>query len=244
MKFIFLGIVQGLTEFLPVSSSGHLYIFKNILNLTQDLLPFFVFLHLATLLAILIFLHKEIIAALGKKNVLIQIGVITCITVVFGFTIDYFLKDIFENRYLVIFLLFLNGVILLSIRKDKGSRDSIDISLKDSFILGALQGLAVLPGISRSGITIAGALKRGFKAKEAFALSFLMAIPAIIGAFVLKFNQLVDSDMSASAMAGGFAAALLFGLLALYIVRKALLNRKFSNFGYYCIIASIVILFI
>ena len=102
----------------------------------------------------------------------------------------------------------------------------------------------MLPGISRSGITIVGALKRGFKAKEAFALSFLMAIPAIVGAFVLKFKQLANSAIPIFAMAGGFVAALLFGLLALYIVRKALLNRRFSNFGYYCIIVSIVFLVI
>lgn len=244
MKFTLLGITQGLTEFLPVSSSAHLYILKSILNLEKSFLPFFVFLHLATLCAICIFLRKEISSVLFKRKALIQIGIITVITFAFGLTIDCYFGRFFNSKYLIFICLFINGLILLRVKINSQSRGSESIILKDSLLLGILQGLAVFPGISRSGITIAGLLKKGFRPREAFSLSFLMAIPAIIGAFLFKFKELVDSGLGVIPMTRGFVAAFLFGLLALFVVKKTLVNRKFKNFGYYCIIVSVLILFI
>jgi len=238
VKFIFFGIAQGLTEFLPISSSGHLYILKKYLYVEGDLLPFFVFLHLATLLAICVFLHKEILFALSNKNVLIHISIVTAITAVFGLCIDHFLKDFFESRYLVALLLIVNAGIILSAKNISQKRDCSDIKAKDSIIVGVLQGLAVFPGISRSGITIVTLLKRGFKAKEAFSLSFLMAIPIILGSFLLKFKELFHSNVSISSMAGGFIFAFFFGLLGLLIVKKTLMKEGFNRFGYYCIVIA------
>jgi len=238
VKFIFLGIIQGLTEFLPVSSSGHLYILERYLDLKQDPLPFFVLLHFATFLAICIFLRKEIISVLARKNVLIHIGIISVITAVFGLTVNYFLSDFFGNRYWVPFFLLINGGILLSARNVPRSRDSQSIRLRDSLILGVLQGLAVFPGISRSGITVVGLLRQGFKVKEAFSLSFLMAMPAFLGVFLVKFKELANSDMALVDMAGGFIAAFFCGLLALAVVKRALIKQRFSKFGYYCIVIA------
>lgn len=243
MKFIFFGIVQGLTEFLPVSSSGHLYILKNFLNLNQGLLGFFIFLHLATLLVIGVFLHKEIISSLFKKNILIYLAVVTAITAAFGLAIDHFLKDFFENKFFIPFCLFLNGAVILGVKNTSENRGINSISLRDALVMGLLQGLAVFPGISRSGITIVGLLKRGVKAKDAFSLSFLMAIPAIIGAFLLKSKELLRSGLVLAEAAAGFIAAFVFGLAALVILRKTLINKKFKYFGYYCIALSLLALF-
>jgi undecaprenyl-diphosphatase len=240
VETIYLGIIQGLTEFLPISSSGHLYIFKKYLNLSGEVLPFFVFLHLGTLLSILIFLRKEITGVLFKTKILFQLCVITLITGAFGLLIDHFFTKFFENQSWIAFLLFLNGGMLLSVRKTSGCRNSESINLRDSILLGIMQGVSVFPGISRSGITIVTLLKRGFSPKDAFSLSFFMAIPAVLGAFLLKAKELFHSHLAISDAIGGFVAAMLVGLLALGVVKKTLLAKKFTFFGYYCIIISVL----
>ncbi len=239
MKVVALGIVQGLTEFLPISSTGHLYIIKRVLGLSHNLLPLFVFLHLATLLAIVIFLGRDIVKVLFKKKILAQLGVITLITAVIGGLINGFLTDFFENKFLVAFFLLVNGVILLSIKNISTKRNYDSITLKDSLLLGLLQGLAIFPGISRSGITICGLLKKGFKPKEAFIISFLMAIPVISGAFLLKAKSLSSLQLPALSLGMGFFAAFISGFLALVVVKKLLASEKFSFFGYYCILTSL-----
>ena len=238
MEIIFLGIIQGLTEFLPISSSGHLYLMKNYLGMSGNLLPFFVFLHFVTLLAICIFLHKEIIEASKDKKLLIHIGIITGLTAAIGIVIDIFVKNLFDSRYFVSFFLLLNAGILLTTRNMSEKRGRNAFKLKDALILGVLQGFAVLPGISRSGITIAGLLKRGFKAKEAFALSFLMAIPIISAVSLLKIKEFLNSGFPVADMVKGGIAAFLFGILALFIVRKMLISKNFDKFGYYCLIIA------
>lgn len=238
VKFIVFGFIQGLTEFLPVSSSGHLFILKRFLNSGQDLLPFFVLLHFATLLAIFVFFRQEIISTLFQYNVFSQIIIITAITAILGLVADRLLRNLFESRYWVSFFLLVNAGILLQSKKCSGTRECRSITLRDSFVLGVLQGLAVFPGISRSGITISGLLKRGFKPPEAFKLSFVMAIPVILGTSTFKLKALVTSDIPVSSLWAGFISAFLVGLLALAILRKTLLKRNFNQFGYYCVAIS------
>jgi len=241
IKFIFFGITQGLTEFLPVSSSGHLYILKKLLNLEGNLFSFFVLLHLATLLAIAVVLHKEIRRALFNRKLLVHLGIITLITISLGFLIDSSLEWVFESKYFISFCLLVNAGILLSITKKHMKRDSQNIRLKDSIILGIVQAIAIFPGISRSGITIAALLRRGFHIKETFTFSFLMAIPVILGAFFSKYKYLFNSNSINGTQATiGFVAAFIFGLIALRIVRSTLLHHKFAYFGYYCLIVSLL----
>ena len=244
MKTILLGFVQGLTEFLPVSSSGHLYILAKYLNLNSESLSFFILLHLATLLAIFIFLNKKILINIRKKNILKSLVIVTIITILLGLTIDFLLKNTFNNTYCIAFLLLVNGGILLSIKNTKTDKNIEEIKIKDSLLLGIIQGLAVFPGISRSGITITTLLKRGFKRSDAFIFSFLMAIPAILGAFLLEYKNLLNCNLSTSAMLFGFISAFVSGLIALAILKKCLLSKHFSKFGYYCIGISFLSLII
>ena len=99
--------------------------------------------------------------------------------------------------------------------------------------------MAVFPGISRSGITIAALLKKGFKAEEAFNLSFLMAIPVILAASLFKLKKLFGAGIAVSDIFGGFISAFLFGLLALIVLKKTVIKGKFNRFGYYCIVISL-----
>jgi undecaprenyl-diphosphatase len=244
MKFLFFGIVQGLTEFLPISSSGHLYILKRLFGLNENLLSFFVILHLATLLAIIIFFYKQIKQTLTKKELLFHILIITCVSGILGLLGKIFLTRFFDSKYLISFALLINGIILLSIRNTTGKKTHQDIKLKDSFILGLLQGIAIIPGISRSGITITGLLKRGFQPKEAFSLSFLMAIPIITAAFLVEIKEILSINVNISSLILSFIAAFLSGILALHIIKKALIKVKFKNFGYYCLLIFLLTLFI
>ena len=244
MKLIFLGIIQGLTEFFPVSSSGHLYLLNQIINQSRACLPFLILLHLATLSSICVFLRKEIFSLFFTKKIFFHIIVISIITAGLGLLIHIHLRDFLGDKYWISFFLLLNGGILLSKNKKPCNRELSDLKLKDSVILGLLQGIAVFPGISRSGITIIGIIKRGFKPKEAFILSFLMAIPAILGAFILEAPRLGNSNLPFLGLSLAFVAAFLCGILALKIVKKSLTMNKFKYFGYYCIIISLVSLLI
>ena len=240
MKFVFFGIIQGVTEFLPVSSSGHLFLFKEIFSFSENLLPYFVFLHLATLCAVIVFFWKNILCLLREKKTFSHILIITVISAVLGMGIKWFLSQYFDSRRLVACCFLINAAILFSVGKTRGSRERNDIRLRDSVILGILQGMAVFPGISRSGITIAGFLKRGFNSVESFNLSFLMSLPIIIIAFFSESKELFASGLPLSSLVLSFIFAFFSGILALKVLKVILMKSNFRNFGYYCLLVSLL----
>ena len=243
MKSIFFGIIQGLTEFLPISSSGHLYLLQGLSAIKGACLPFFVFLHFATLLAIIVFFFKKI-KILFKPKLLFNILLITLISGIMGLGIKVYLNGLLGNKFLLAFCFLINAGILLSIRSNSKGRDISSIKLKDSFFLGLLQGISPFPGISRSGITIVGLSRRGFKNTEAFTLSFLMAIPIILSAFIVELKELGKVNLSLQNMGLGFIAAFVFGLLALKILKRILISGKFKNFAYYSAVMAVVSLLV
>ena len=242
-----LGIVQGLTEFFPVSSSGHLFLLQRWLGRLdsgQDhLISFFIFLHVATLGAVLFYLRKNLHLLFTRKFSLYLI-IATLLTGCVGLLVRYYLSHLFLNKYFLAACFFSNAFILLSIGKISGRRDWKNLNTVDAVVLGLLQGVAFLPGVSRSGITITGFLRRGFKKEEAFVLSFLMAIPAIIGAFMLEYGQLAAANHPWQVLLTGFMAAFLSGIAALAILEKIVVAEKFKNFSYYCLLLAIVTLFL
>ncbi|MDD5195125.1 MAG: undecaprenyl-diphosphate phosphatase [Candidatus Omnitrophica bacterium] len=244
MKFFFFGIAQGLTEFLPISSSGHLYLLKKLFGTNENLLAQFIMLHMATLFALLIFFWQQIIALFFEKKRLLHLLLVTIITGIGALFIKHFFEKFFDHKVLLSSCFLINAIILLSTPKVALGRNIDEMRAKDSFILGMLQALAVFPGISRSGITISGLLRRGFKPREAFQISFLMAIPAIIGAFILEFKELSVTHMAASSIAAGCVSAFGVGILSLLIVKKTLVSAHFNVFGYYCLLIFIVSLFL
>lgn len=239
LKFVYLSLIQGLSEFLPISSSGHLFIFKNIFAFKGEFLPFFVFLHIATLAVVLVFLYKDIFAAFRNKKIIIYLVLVTGITALLGVLIDRFLSSYFTLNGFIFFFLFINGLILLTGKKLKGKRELTDITIRDAVVLGILQGFSFLPGISRSGITIIGLLARRFRPKVAFALSFIMSIFPIAGTFFLKIDALARLQLTPLALSLSFFITFTVGFIALYLVKRALVMKKFIYFGYYCIIVSI-----
>lgn len=239
MKIIALGITQGLTEFLPVSSSGHLYFLKRLLGIQGDYFSFFVFIHIATLAAVVLFLSKSVKLLLNKR-LLAHIALITLVTGAMGLSIKFYLERAFGNRYLLTFCFLVNAGVLLSARASSGKKTYKDITLKDALIIGLMQGFSPFPGISRSGITIAGFLRRGFSRKESFVLAFLAAIPVMLGAFFIELKGLARSSISLGGMMPGFIAAFFSGLLALAIVKKALAAHRFNNFAYYCLAIALL----
>jgi len=239
VRIIALGVTQGLTEFLPVSSSGHLYFLKRLLGIQGDYFSFFVFIHIATLAAIILFLSKSIKLLLNKR-LLAHILLITLITGVMGLGIKFYLEKAFGNRYLLTFCFLVNSAILLGVKPASGTKTYKDITLKDALVIGLMQGFSPLPGISRSGITIAGFLKRGFSRKESFVLAFLAAVPVMLAAFLVEFKGMAQSSISLGEMMPGFIAAFFSGFLALAIVKRTLINHKFNNFAYYCLFIALL----
>lgn len=241
-----LGLLQGLTEFLPVSSSGHLVIMGSILGVHEPGITFEVILHFGSLLAILIFFRKKIFlllqslfdSSMKKERMIIGYIIIGTIPA----TIIYFLfKDFFENAFknplLASMMLIVTGLILLSTRiKHDGTKD---ITLMSAIIIGISQAFAIIPGISRSGTTISTGMLLGLKPSEAAEYSFLLVIPAILGAVVLKFGELRNLD---SALIGQYSFGLLVtflsSLFAVYLVLELIKKGKFEYFAYYCFAAG------
>lgn len=245
IKVIFLGIIQGLTEFLPISSSGHLAILENFMGIEEPV-TITAFLHLGTFLATLLFFRKEIIeivSGLFKKEsekikyiFYIIIGNIPI--VVFALLFRDFIEATFVDIRLVIIFLGITGVVVLltSIMK-KGEKQ---ISLISALIVGIGQMFAVFPGLSRSGLTISAGLYAKIKPEESFRFSFLLSIPAVFGANLLELKEVTQWGNPLELLIG-LIISFISGYIALKILRK-LVQRWFYLFGIYCLLISILFL--
>ncbi len=223
MREILLGVLQGLTEFLPVSSSGHLVFFKHLFGLGEQDVTLEVMLHLATLLAILVFFWKRIPSYLkGKKIMLIILGSVP------AGIVGVFFKDKIEALFthqLLPLTFFTTAVFLLLSDRKGGERE---IGIKEALFIGIAQAFAILPGISRSGFTIGTALLLGVNRDEAFEFSFFLSIPAVLGAGILEAKEIRGEFLPLP-----FLCAFLSGIFALWILRRAVLRRRLLFFSLY-----------
>lgn len=242
MKSLILGIVQGLTEFLPVSSSGHLVIIKHWLNFQSEGTIMEATLHFATLLAIIIFFRKKLLDYVTKEKILtIIVGTIPI--ALLGILFKDKIELLFNNYLLVTVTLSLTGVLLFISRNPKENKEELD--LKCALIIGIAQALAITPGISRSGATVATALLLGVTRKKAFEFSFILAIPALLGAFIINIPDIMGNNLnSAFSLLPGALAAFFSGLLALWIFYKLIVKKDLYFFSYYLWTVSAVSLFL
>ena len=247
---IILGIIQGIFEWFPVSSSGHLIIFQKFFNFKVDI-TFDVFLHLSSLVAIFIFFWKDI-KEIGSKFFTFQketyefkIGIYIIISSIITGFIGFFLKGhitIFENFKLLSFaFLFTSILLLLTGIKKIGKNRKVDI--KTSFITGIFQGVALLPGVSRSGATICSCLIAGVNREDTFRYSFLLGIPAILGAIIIEIPE-IKKLYNPTFLLTGFTISLFISFVSLFLLRRVFLRGKFYLFGFYTLLISIVLLFI
>lgn len=239
-----LGFVQGLTEFLPVSSSAHLVFFQHFLNWKEPAIFFDIMLHLATVIAVLIYFRKDIPALFTTdKKTLLLIIIASVPTAIIGFTGKDYFEQLFSSVSAVAILLVFTGVILFTAQffgKEKKSFSSFGVS--DALLIGVAQGLAIMPGISRSGSTIALAMLLGYKRSDSARFSFLLSVPAVLGAALLGFKDYSgDMGISLSSVAVGMLVAIVAGLFAIHYLIKLLNNNKLYIFAIYCVVAGVLV---
>lgn len=242
-KYLILGLVQGLTEFLPVSSSGHLVILQNIMGINKDVIAVTVVLHLATAFSVVVFFFRDIFEALHDLRLFMNVLIVTVITGIIAIAGKDFFESLFSSPRAVSLSLLITGIVLISTLKITYPRKNINqIRLKDAVILGITQAIAIIPGISRSGITISTLLFRHFNAETAFKFSFLAAIPAIFGASLLELKDISELTINKMYLTVGFVVSFIAGIIALWGLRKVVTSGKLHYFGFYCIAAGILAL--
>lgn len=255
-----LGVVQGLTEFLPVSSSGHLLIVQQLFGLTESLLTFDIVIHLATLIAILLFFGKSLFKVSWKEWLLVGVGTIPA--VVIGLLFKDQIEAAFGADRWVGVELILTGLLMFGTdrylekhrqtevenwerRSDEAETKAVTTVLTPvkSFLIGIAQAIAIIPGISRSGSTVAGALVVGLDREAAFRFSFLLAIPAIAGAGVLQLKDVIETGTVAELWSlpyiVGAVAACGAGIASLAVFRYVINKARLEWFGWYCVIVGI-----
>lgn len=251
LKTIILGAIQGLTEFLPISSTGHLVIGRKLFGLSEAGLFLDTMLHFGTFIAIVIVFWDKIIQLIKNPNSklfkLLVIGTIP--TALIGLIFRDFFDEISKTGVTIGWEFLFTGLILwiADNKKNIGSKDLEQINYKDAFIIGTLQGAAILPAISRSGLTIAGALFRGINREDAATFSFLISLPAILGAVLLQSLDIIKDDTIVSTiglipiMVGTIVAAI-FGYIAIKWMLKILKTGSLKVFSIYVWIVGITVL--
>ncbi len=259
---IILGIIQGLTEFLPISSSGHLFIAHQWLGFDlADNLSFDVALHCGTLLALVVFFYRDIIRLVkalfaslcrpclktdpDQKLVwLLIIGTIPA--AIAGYFGEAWLEKTFHHTWSVATMLILVGVLMLIVEKYARRRADLHaVNLKQTLVIGCTQALALIPGVSRSGITIIAGMGQGLKREAAARFSFLLAIPIVTGAAAKKIFDLIQTNPTAAQidiyLLGALAAAL-SGWLAVKLLLKFLARYPLNVFAYYRFVLGLILL--
>ena len=265
---IFLGFVQGVAEFLPISSSGHLSVFQNffgLMDVESENLFFDVLLHLGTLVAVIVAYWGEIKAMVlefftmigvrklprGQKpdrlsrrmNFILIIGTLPLFAVL---PIKDVVDGLYSNTIFIGFAFLLTGTLLfLSDRMNHGNKDLRSATVLDVIVVGLGQALAVVPGLSRSGTTVAAGLTRGFSREFAVKYSFLLSIPAVLGANLLSLVDAIQEGINWSYMPkylAGVVSAMVFGYLAIRLLKFITQRGSFGGFSYYCWGAGLVTL--
>lgn len=259
LKAIIIGIVQGLTEFLPVSSSGHIVIAQEILNIhfsEDENLLFAIVLHFATALSTVVIFRKDIVQIIKglfqfKNNEEFQFSLKILLSMIPAALVGVLLKDtleeLFSNLLVVGCMLMITSALLFF--ADKAKKTGKSVQFKDSLIIGLAQGIAaLLPGLSRSGSTISTSILLGNDKSKAARFSFLMVLPLIFGAtakMILDANEtggLQIGSMNFEALVAGFIAAFLSGLIACKWMIELVKKAKLSYFSVYCIIVGISVI--
>lgn len=245
---VLLGLVQGLTEWLPVSSSGHLVIVQELLGIEVPL-SFDVMLHFGTLLAVFVVFWKDILKILkslfkldfksqdGKLGLYIIVGNIPI--ALFGYFFYNVFESLFSNLLIVGLALIFTGVLLFLTKFTHGKRK---LNVHDAILIGLTQTVALIPGISRSGSTISVGLFKGLDKESVFKFSFLLAIPAVLGANLLELNNLVLGEVEFLPMIVGTVMAAVVGYLSLKFLFRSLQEGRFYLFSIYCWILGIILL--
>ena len=256
-----LAVLQGIAEFLPISSSGHLVIVNQLMEVDKGIV-FDLVLHLATLISVVCFYWRDIVEIFmgcihelkpkqdKEKENLKFVGyliVATAITAVIGLCLDNYVETTLRKLPIVGILLIANAGILMASRKFNlfpASKDGA-LTLKSSIVLGLAQGIAVLPGISRSGSTITMALLMGINKKDCAKISFLLSIPVILGAVILHLkdlNQFSSHNLVIILCASVVCA--IVGYLSLVLLNKLLKRASFHYFAPYCLVVGLICLVI
>ena len=252
LEALLLGLVQGLTEFLPVSSSGHLAIGKEILNIDSENLAFEVVVHAATVLSTMVAFRKEIFSLVSgalkfrlneETSYLLKIAISMIPVFVVGIFFKEFVESLFGSGLIIVgvSLLLTSSLLMLSHFIKPKERE---LKNRDAFIIGVAQAFAVLPGLSRSGATISTGLMLGVKREEIARFSFLMVLVPILGE---AFLEMISGDFSSGAtgidplsLLAGFAAAFVSGLFACKVMIALVKRAKLTGFALYCLIIGVL----
>jgi len=243
IQVLILAIIQGISEWLPISSSGHLVVVQEYFDLAPPVI-FDVMLHVGTLLVVLIAFWKDIAGMLkalaqldfasekGKLAVFIVVG--STPTALIGFVFLVF-RQIFEPLFysplaVGIALLGTGSILYVS----KYGKNGKEMSYLDAFLIGIAQGIAIIPGVSRSGVTIATGLLSKLRKETAFKFSFLLSIPAVIGATITESENLFLGEIDGLTMVLGVMVSMIVGYVALKLLQKLLLKERFHLFAFYC----------
>ena len=248
---IVLALVQGITEFLPVSSSGHLVLLNSFFGIENDFLLLSIILHVATLFSVIFVLRKQVIeiiknpfGKMGRKIILATIP-----TVVFVLLFKSVIEESFNGAYLPIcFMMTAVFIVISELINSKSKEKDKEINKKTALIMGIAQGIAVFPGISRSGSTICAGLSCGKNRKEVAHFSFLMSIPIIVASLMLEIYEyiLVGQTLTIGMLEliVGFLVAFISGILAVKFMIKLIEKSNLIYFAVYLALVSLISFFV
>jgi undecaprenyl-diphosphatase len=246
---LILGTVQGLTEFIPVSSSGHLVLLQRLFGVSESSLTFTIFVHFGTLIAVFVVFYRDILDIirnpLSKLPLLLLTGAV--VTSVIGIAFLGFFRGIFETGQTVGLNFLITAAVLYFVEAVRHGRKGIqEMTYLDAVFVGLMQAFAIMPAISRSGMTIAGALLRKMDRVQAARYSFLLSIPVILGASVLELKDFLsngaDSTLGLMPIFVGTVSAAIAGYFAIHYMLKVLTVGSLRTFSYYVFLLGILVL--
>jgi len=250
LEAFILGVLQGITEFLPVSSSGHLVLLQRIFGIEYGVFTFTIVVHIATLIPVLVIYYSRIKSIVKKPfqklTLLLILGTVPTVVAVilFGDFIDTLFTGI--GYFLALGFAITAIAMFLTDRSKEGSKDIEQITKKDALLIGVSQAFAIMPGISRSGSTIAGAVACKAKRDAAINFSFLLSIPAIAGGTALEIRHVILGNTALESlftmpMLVGFLTAMISGYFAIKFMLRIVERRKLKYFGYYLMVLAVLI---